>query len=101
MIKLEILKMAFEKSKTAQEAMALAEQMSEFVNSDKGISPKSNAQTRNGTVWRKHEIDQLRKLYNDGVPEDEIAIALRRNQKAIQMAIYKLIEGKKFGEELT
>ena len=106
MNKIEILKLAFEKAKDAQEAMNLAHQMVAFVsdmpmmvdveklNLHQPIGIKHEKRRH----WSDKEIELLRALMEQGRSIAEISIIMKRSAPSIDKAVYKLGSGRQLGK---
>jgi len=106
MNKIEILKLAFEKAKDAQEAMNLAHQMVAFV-SDMPMMVEVEKLNLHQPIGIKHEkrrhwsdkeIEMLRALMEQGRSIAEISIIMKRSAPSIDKAIYKLGTGRHLGK---
>lgn len=104
MNKIEILKLAFEKSESAQEAMLLARQMAAFIGDTPVVfeqqklilqQPKQKMRRK---LWSNAEIETLRDLMEQGRTIAEIAIIMARSAPSIDKAIYKLGTGRQLGK---
>lgn len=95
----EILRLAAEKSGTAQEVMALAREMMAFIEGGETLRAlPAPVQSRQGMPWRDDEITLLVKLRKDGLADYEIAAMLGRNTQSIRSALYKLDTGRQLGK---
>jgi hypothetical protein len=106
MNKIEILKLAFEKAKDAQEAMNLAHQMVAFV-SDMPMMVEVEKLNLHQPIGIKHEkrrhwsdkeIEMLRALMEQGRTIAEISIIMKRSATSIDKAVYKLGSGRQLGK---
>jgi hypothetical protein len=106
MNKIEILKLAFEKAKDAQEAMNLAHQMVAFV-SDMPMMVEVEKLNLHQPIGIKHEkrrhwsdkeIELLRALMEQGRSIAEISIIMKRSAPSIDKAVYKLGSGRQLGK---
>lgn len=104
MNKSEILKLALDKASSPQEAMALARDMAAFLADDAAAPepprwPALPAPTApNGRrAWYEANIGELVDLYTSGKTPAEIAKALGRTTKAVQVALDRIQRGAPFG----
>ncbi len=95
MNKIEILKMAFEKSADAKEALAIAREIEEFL----GEQPMQPMQPNNPKkkFWTKSEIEQLYGYYILELSIEEIAKYLGRSFNSVKAAIGRIDRGDKIG----
>ena len=105
MNKIEILKLAFEKSESAQEAMLLARQMVAFISDAPVVfdqqklilqQPKQKFCRK---MWSNAEIETLRDLMEQGRTIAEISIIMKRSAPSIDKAVYKLGSGRQLGKQ--
>lgn len=106
MNKIEILKLAFEKAKDAQEAMNLAHQMVAFVSDmpmmveveKLNLHQPIGIKHEKRRYWSDKEIEMLRAFMEKGRSIAEISIIMKRSAASIDKAIYKLGTGRPLGK---
>jgi hypothetical protein len=106
MNKIDILKMAFEKAESAQEAMSVARQMAAFINEGQPIKtaklileppPRENFIKRR--AWTNDEINTLVEFMRQGKNTRQIAVLMKRSKQSIRLAVYKLYTGRQLGKK--
>jgi DNA-binding NarL/FixJ family response regulator len=115
MDKMEILKLAFEKSADGKEAMQLAREIEAFLAPTKAIPPVQNALPlwvqhspppeqpaahkpgHNRKPWLVEELTKMDDLLKAGKTPAQIALQLSRSEKAVLSAIYRVKTGEYFG----
>ena len=105
MNKIEILKLAFEKSESAQEAMSVARQMAAFINESQSIKtdklilePPPREQFIKRRAWTDEDISTLVEFMRQGKNTRQIAVLMKRSKQAIRLAVYKLYTGRQLGK---
>lgn len=108
MDKIEILKLAFSKAATAQEGMQLAREMEAFIRSENPVpkwvtetikeidaAPQHQATKAHNHrhPWDKAAILHLCQLLSNDRSPAEIAQMMKRSEKSILSAIYRLNRG--------
>lgn len=102
----EILRLALEKAATPQEVMALAREMDAFLTGGAPLlalpappparhTPETAPNGRR--AWHVEDITRLTDLYTGGQTPAEIAQAMGRTTKAIEIALDRLARGIPFG----
>jgi hypothetical protein len=100
----EILKLALEKAANPQEAMALAREMDAFLTGGAPllalpapVQAPAPAAPNGRRAWHTEDIARLTDLYTGGKTPAEIAQAMGRTTKAIEIALDRLARGVPFG----
>jgi hypothetical protein len=114
MDKMEILKLAFEKSTDGKEAMQLAREIEAFLAPAKPTLPVQNTlplwvrhspppeqpaahkPKHNRQPWKVEQLAQLDDLLKAGKTPAQIAVQLSRSEKAVLSAIYRVKTGEYF-----
>lgn len=92
MNKIEILKMAFEKSSDAKEAMAIAKEIEDFLGKNQTQSDRPKKK-----LWTKPEIEELYGYYILELSVEEIAQNLGRSVNSVEAAIKRIERGERIG----
>lgn len=90
----EIIKMAFEKSSDAQEALAVAREIEAFL----GEHPEQLGKPKK-KFWLSEEIEKLHSLYLEGFSIDVIAERLGRSINSTEAAIKRLDRNERIGRQ--
>lgn len=88
----EIIKLAFEKSSDAKEALAIAREIEAFL----GEKPMQSNKPKK-KFWTKLEIEQLYGYYMLELSIEEIAKNLGRSFNSVEAAIKRIDRGDKIG----
>lgn len=92
MNRLEIIKMVFEKSSDAKEALEIAKEIEAFI----GENPKQSNKPKK-KFWTKTEIEQLHGYYILELSIEEIAKNLGRSFNSVEAAIKRIDRGDRIG----